>query len=434
MNGRQFVSLLLGAFVALLAAAAALQPGPVAYLGVAVALAVAMMAALGRERMIVVVLGAAFATAPMYRGLIDSDVATPTDVLMVLTLVLLLPEIFDRTIRVPAAFLGSIAVLGAFGLLGSLRNAAPIPSIVFVLQWLLVLGVVPVFLAVWQPSRRVIHGLLFCYLAGQMASVLKALAEGKAVNDRYDGFAHHSNDFGLAGAVGVAMLLYLFAEYRSVRARIVLSGLMAACLASVVMSGGRGVTLAAAAVIMMVPIVERSGVWAVVWTGLGAVGVAMLPFILKVGGEGSSLSRLAGDSTAKFSDNLREGALSEGFDRFLHSPFIGIGLDVVVGSYHNVFLEAALAVGIFGLAAYLTVLFVLARPLFGDHPHRRLCYLTFLFVVVGATFPGLVDRTISVPMALTILPAVRAAQPRLASVAARYSGGGAAPMKEVPAC
>lgn len=434
MNAPRFVTLLLGALVAALAAVAALMPGAVAYLAVVVALAVALMATLGRERMVVAVLGGAFATAPMYRGLIDTDVATPTDILMVLALVLLLPEIFGRTIRVPAALLGSLAALGALGLVSSLNNPVPLASVVFVLQWLLVLGVLPIFIAVWQPSRRVVDGLLGCYLAGHMVSVLKALAEGEAVNGRYDGLAHHSNDFGLAGAVGVAIVLYLFPHVRSLRSRVVVGGVMVVCLASVVMSGGRGVTLAAAAVIAIVPIVERSGVWAVIWTALGAVGLALLPFLVQIGGEGSSLARLAGDSTARFSDNLREGALSEGMDRFFASPFIGTGLDARIGEYHNVFLEAALAVGMFGLVAYLTILVVLGRPLFSDHPLRRLSYLVWLFVVVGATFPGLVDRTISVPMALAILPAVRAVAPGPATSGARPPGGGAAAKKEVPAC
>lgn len=395
-----------------------------------VAALVLLLTVVGREKLAVVALAGAFATAPMYRGLVNTDVATPTDILMLAALVLLLPEMFDREIRLPIAFLVAVGSLGALGLVASLNNPDPITSTVYVLQWLLVLGVIPIFIAIWQPSRAIIDGLLWCYLAGHLGSIVKALVEGEAPNGRYDGFAHHSNDFGLAGGVAVAIVLYLFANHRSVAMRLLLGGVMAASVASVVMSGSRGVTLATAVVILLFPLVERSGLWALLWTALGAITLALMPFILQIGGEGSSFARLTGDATATFSDNLREEAISDGVDRFLGSPFIGTGLDAAVGTYHNVFLEAAVAVGVFGLAAYLAVLYVLGRPILTTHPLRRLCYLTWLFVVVGATFPGLIDRTIAVPMALTILPAVRA----VGAGSSEPADPDAAVRKEVPAC
>jgi hypothetical protein len=174
------------------------------------------------------------------------------------------------------------------------------------------------------------------------------------------------------------------------------------------MSGSRGVTLAVAVVAVLIPIAERSGVWAVLLGFVGASGLALLPFVVKFGGSGGALARLAGDQTAAGSDDVRTAALSEGWQRLLHSPFIGTGLDPLVGEYHNLFLEVPIAFGIFGLVAYLVICYVLARPLFTLHPLRRLSYLTWLFLIVGVTFPGINDRTIAVPLAMAILAAVPA--------------------------
>ena len=187
----------------------------------------------------------------------------------------------------------------------------------------------------------------------------------------------------------------------------------AASLVSLVLSGSRGATLAMAVVLVLVPIVERSGVWAFLGLACAALAVALAPYLLTLGGEGGSLSRLACDSTASYSDSLREEALGEGWQRFLGNPFLGSGLDTSIGNYHNLYLEVALAVGVFGLLAYLVICYVLAVPLFGRHPMRRLCYLTWVFVVVGATFPGIVDRTIAVPLAVAVLAAVPRREPAL---------------------
>lgn len=389
-------------------AAAATQGTLVAAAAAVIALGVCALAVLGPQRFALVALGGSFMTAPMYRGIGSIGPVTPTDLLLLLGLLMLAPVAFRRRIELPGGFVVAVVVLTLVGLVCSAANDSPVSAVVYLVQWLLVAAAFPVFLLMWSPSRAVIDGLLGCYVLGQLASIGKGLISGaNAFTGRYQGFSHHPNDFGLAGAAAVAILLYILPHCRTLRSQIAVLGLIAINLYSVViMSGSRGATLAVAVVIVLIPIAERSSLWALLMAFGGALGLAVLPFLLSAGGSGSSLSRLAGDKSSQGSDSERTAALSDGWHQFIHSPFLGSGLDPLVGIYHNVFLESAIAFGIFGAAAYLVYLYVFARPMFTAHPLRRLSYLTWLFLVIGVTFPGLNDRTIAVPMAMGILAAV----------------------------
>ncbi|GAA4105465.1 hypothetical protein [Nocardioides kongjuensis] len=86
--------------------AAASARGPIAAaIGVGLAGFVAALAVLGRERMAMLAMIAAFATAPMYKGLAPSEntPVTPTDLVFGLAVVLLLPTIIGRPVRLPLA-------------------------------------------------------------------------------------------------------------------------------------------------------------------------------------------------------------------------------------------------------------------------------------------------------------------------------------------
>lgn len=380
--------------------------------GCAVAGMVFLFAILGRERTAILLLGGAFATAPMYRGIIDSQGATPTDLLVLLGLLLLVPSVLRHELRLPTLYLVGLGALTVLGLRSAVVNPDPIGALIFVAVLVFYLGFFPIFVAWWQPGRATIDFLLWCYLAGQTASLLKALAEGKLLNNRYDGFAHHANAFGMGGVVAVAIVLYLLPHYRKWWVRVALVGIAVGGIAAVQMSGSRAATVVVIAIILLVPVMERSALAAVGLAVSAGIGVAFLPYAVEASGEGSSLTRLVGDATARSADDARGEGLDYGLERFGQDPLFGTGFDVSVGLVHNLFLEVAVGVGLFGLVAYLAILFVLARPVLGTHPLRRLSYIAWVLIVIGPAVPGLVDRTIIVPMALAILPAVAWADPR----------------------
>ena len=62
-----------------------------------------------------------------------------------------------------------------------------------------------------------------------------------------------------------------------------------------------------------------------------------------------------------------------------------------------------LLIGVAVLAAFLFVLFALARPLFGSSHHRRLCYTIWAYLGWGLLIPSLYDRTLWVPMCLAAI-------------------------------
>ena len=152
--------------VAAVLAAAATQGTLLALACCGVAMFVLALTVLGSTRMGIVLLGGAFLTAPMYRGIGSAGPITPTDGLLFLGLVLLLPVVMERRLHLPGAFLIATIALSVIGLVSSAHNSAPVPALVYLVQWLVVFAGLPAFLVMWGPSRRVVDGLLGCYVLG----------------------------------------------------------------------------------------------------------------------------------------------------------------------------------------------------------------------------------------------------------------------------
>jgi O-antigen ligase len=241
-----------------------------------------------------------------------------------------------------------------------------------------------------------------------MVSTVYGVAEGAApVTLRYDGLTIHPNGFGLAGLITIAILFYLYEHHREpvVRAAIFGAGLLAAV--SIWLSGSRAALAVAVVICVMLPLVERSALSGVAVASFGVVGLAALPVAARFSGKGSALSRLLGDdSTAAVADDVRSDDLQFGIDIFVQHPVLGSGL-VDVEVIHNIYVEVAVATGVFGVVAYAIILFTLGRGLFGDHPERRVAWVVWAGIGIAAALPGLWDASIWVPASLAILPALR---------------------------
>ncbi|WP_281370669.1 O-antigen ligase family protein [Nocardioides stalactiti] len=198
------------------------------------------------------------------------------------------------------------------------------------------------------------------------------------------------------------MVLFLVGHHKDALSRLFLAGFVGVSLLSVTMSGSRAAIVVLVVVILLVPIVERSAMIGFAFAICAALGVVALPFIVDISGEESAIGRLAGSGTATASDEVRNEAFDYGLERLGSSPIFGTGFSDVE-QIHNVFLEAAVAIGVLGLVSYLIVLFALARPLFTQHPMRRLTYMIWVFIGVAPTFPGLWDRTVWVPASVAAL-------------------------------
>ncbi len=152
----------------------------------------------------------------------------------------------------------------------------------------------------------------------------------------------------------------------------------------------------------MIPLVERRPLTYFVFATLIALAIAALPVIADIAGRGSSIDRLLGGGGARQSDTARTLGLDEGIDRFLANPLLGSGL-IDLFDIHNNFVEVAVAIGVFGTAGYLCVLYAFARPLFGSGSLRRLSYPVWAYIGFGATVPSLYDRSAWTVIGLTVV-------------------------------
>lgn len=349
----------------------------------------------------------AFASAPMYRG-IEQSVGgiPPTDVLVIVGIIHLLPSFMQHRLRLPTVYLLGLLMMSVSSLIAVIVTGDLLTNAFYAVQWLFFIGALPMIVAWWRPELPIINLLLWSYLGGHLISTGYGLAEGATYANRHDGLTHHPNAFGLAGVTSIAIALFLFAIYKDVRIRVLLAGIAGISVLSITLSGSRAALVVLVALILLIPIVERSALVGVGLAALGALGVMSIPFIVDVSGEDSAIGRLAGSGTASGSDRIREAATERGFDRLWESPILGSGF-ADVEQIHNVFLEAAVAIGFLGLLAYLVVLYALARPLYSKHPLRRLTYMVWVFMGVAPTFPGLWDRTVWVPASLAVLAMMR---------------------------
>jgi O-antigen ligase len=395
--------------------------GGVATIGaIVVATYLLVLAVAGRERTAVLTMMLAFASAPAAKGLAPSADSriTPTDLLVALAVILLVPTLLARTIRLPSTYVGGVAIIVVMGTLATSLSSAPFASGFQFIQWLAVMVGLLVVMALWQPRWQVVRLLLWSYVAGQLVSLAFAVVEGKLEgSDRYVGLTHHPNAFAEGGLMAFAALMYLIHARKDLWYRILVLGCAALCVQSVLMSGSRAAAVVVTGLILLVPIIERSAVGGFLLAVTGALFVLALPYVLGAGPEGSALSRLRGTADAQGADRARSDAQEFGIELFLDRPLVGNGFAEVYQA-HNVLLAVAAATGVLGLVGFLMVLFALARPMFGSHPQRRLVYLVWAYIGLMPTVPFLDNRTLWVPLSVAFLVAVRA-ESREPSEAAR---------------
>lgn len=367
-----------------------------------------VLGVIGRDRAAMLTLMAAFATAPMYKGLAPSpsSAITPTDLLLGLGVMLLVPTLLRRSVQLPLVYVMGIALILLTGTLSTVFSPDPLVSVIQFVQWQIVIVGLLVLFALWAPTWKMIDALMWSYVAGQMASVLYSPFDA-AIGNRHLGLSHHPNEFGGAGVMAFALTLYLWGRHDALWYRIivVLAGLASA--ASAVTSGSRAATVVIAGLVLIVPFVERSAVKGFLVAMGGALLVFSLPFVVGSSGEGSAISRLAGSVDALGADKARLEAQDLGIELFLQHPLIGNGFSEAL-FVHNVVLAVASSTGLIGLIGYLLVLFTLARPIIGNHPNRRIGYTVWAFIAITPTFPGLEDRTLWIPMAAALLLAIQA--------------------------
>jgi hypothetical protein len=405
--------------VAILGAAAALaavlvllaaQGGTIATYGaVGVAGFVCVVAVIGPERTGVLLLMGGFFTAPFYKGTgpsLESPV-TATDALLLVGFALLLPRILEGRLKLPIVYWAGAMLVLVAGLLSSAGSTSPQESYLALMFWMIVMVGLPVAFSMWGPALVVIDLLAGSFVLGQMFSFALGYVRGNQALGRHAGLATHPNYFAEGGMLALALLLYLAYRHfgRSFLWSAAIVGAAVVCAATVHLSGSRAAIVVLAVLVLMIPFVERSAITGFLMATLVALAIVALPILADLAGKGSAIDRLAGGGGSSQSNSARTLGLDEGLDRFLAHPIMGDGL-IDLFDIHNNFLEVAVAIGVFGLAGYLLVLYSFARPIFGTGKLRRLCYPVWGYIGFGATVPSLYDRSIWAVVALSAVAMV----------------------------
>jgi O-antigen ligase len=369
-----------------------------AVVAIILAVGVLMLVALGPERLGLVLLAGAFLTAPMYKGLGAAGPVTPTDACLMLGFALVLPRLLRARPQFPVPFVVSVVLVTTCGMVAALVTDQPGEHLVTLVFWIAVYAVLPAAVAFLAPPDQMVNRFAWAFVVGHLVSTAWGITHQTA-DGRFLGLTQHPNAFGESGLLSVALCLHLVHHTRR-RWVVWAAGLI--CLASIYESGSRGATIAVVGLVALVPVVERSALWAYLLAAVASVGVVLLATVFSHPAAGSSLDRLRGGASSAGSDELRVQGLKAGWQLFLDHPFTGSGL--VAGNLfniHNNYLEVLVSVGVFGFAAYVGLIVVLGHRLFGLHPMRRLCYTVAAYAAFGATTPSLTDRSIWVAISLS---------------------------------
>lgn len=368
---------------------------------------------LGPERLGTGFIVLAMFTAPenSVRPVASANFVTFSDLFLATGFALLFPVLLRRRARFPIGFLVGAALLVVAVALASLLS--PDPLLAFNPGARLIAAVValPFVFLLWRPPATTIDLLAWSYVGGHVVSTGYAVVEGSAGNNRYDGLTTHYNFFGLSALMATCLLIYLFGRTPP-RRRWVVWAAGAVCLASVAMSGSRAAALVLLMIALLYPLIERSLISAYLLVAAALTFVVAGDRLLALASGTSLVDRLQGDATTSNSDEVRGSALTVGFAKFLTHPLLGNGFDSNPLAAHNIYLQVAVGVGVFGLVAYLVVLWAAVKTLFGTSELRRLGYVPLAYVAVGLISNSLWDRFVWMAVSLAFLAAVDQTQRR----------------------
>lgn len=399
------VSVLIGLLAAVLCLGAA-NSLILGIVGCVLAAGIAIVAVLGAEAVgfgclvLATFFGPMDALRPPGAGLF-----TAADVFYILGFGLLLPRRLTHPLRLPPYFAIGAAGLGAMTVLTSVTSATMTESILTGFRLIFSLLMLPIGLALYRPSLFRIDVLAWSYIVGQVANTAFAVTLGASGQGRLIGLTQHPNYFGMDGAFGCALALYLAirpgAKYDA--SRLFAWGAGAICLVSVLLSGSRTAMIAVFVIAVFYPIVERSlKALFVVATG-AVVAVVAFAWMLAAFGPGSAIARLMpGSKSAQYSDQAREGLFSTYWPIFKAHPIFGRGFQTNDYLSHDVLLEFGVAVGVVGIVFFLIYGWSFVRILFTGGRLHGLGYVAIAYASMLPTTPTIWDRNLWSALVLAI--------------------------------
>jgi O-antigen ligase len=359
------------------------------------------LAALGSEKLGGIFIQGGMLFAPIFSKNVTLGSITISDVLFFGAFTLLLPKLLSKKIVMPFGYWAGLGVLFFLSVLASITHPEAMQSLYRVLRLYLALLFLPTFIAWWRPDRRLINRMAGLYVVGQTISMMYGLALGEG--SRLFGLTTHPNAFGICGVISVGMLFYLDGQVRPLR-RPIVWGAALINIAGLSMSGSRAAVVAVAVMVVAIPIIERSGAWFYALGLAGAGGLLLITEFASSLGSNSALNRLLDNTgSASGSDLQRSQLAATGWDAVVHNPFLGTGYFTQAFFAHDIYLQLAAAVGVFGLLAFVVVVLTILKPLILAGPMHRIALGALGYFVDEAFNPTLWDRFAWAAMALIIL-------------------------------
>lgn len=308
-------------------------------------------------------------------------------------LALLAPSILRSRHRVPGLALAGMGLFVVTGSLATLAQSNPTTEFSSLIQTVQGLVLLPLIVVAWQPTRGETVGAAAGYVFGSVVNVVASLLNGPvAGTGRYDGLTSHPNLMGTCAALSVALMPYLLEVIpRSWRWLVVVA--FAFCAYGIYISGSRAALICMILVAMLYPVARRSIVYAL---GLLALAIPVFIVVSQVAhpDDSSALGRLLGGGSSALATTGREENTQSVLDALVHRPLTGIGWDRAFLA-HNIYVQAAGAIGIIGGVALVFILVEMVRPLLKvSWPYNLLALPVAVEAVNGLVDPGLGGRHI----------------------------------------
>lgn len=344
--------------------------------------------------------------APLNDLRLGTSQVTISDLVYVLAVLILVPTIVGNRIEIPPLFLLGLAVLLTMGILAS--AASPISAVSGSQVGRLIVGAfaLPIFFMVWRPPMSTIVRFAGAYMFGTVFSVMYGLLHGRVGSGdaRYVGYTTHPNFLGTSCLLAVALAPFMLAMVRP-GYRWMFWGASLICTYGIWISGSRAALLVLGMLVFVYPFIERS-IRAGAAVLLGVAGVLLLAGKIMQDDSNNALGRLFGNGSAEGSDNARKDLLVTAFQQFRNHPLLGNGFDGSIGA-HNIYLQVAVAVGVFGLIGYLAIMWTALRPLFWTGTAHRLGYPVLAYMAIGPLTNTLWERLIWSTVGLTFAVNIR---------------------------
>jgi hypothetical protein len=322
---------------------------------------------------------------------------------------LMLPVLMRRRLHLPPVFILGVCGVLTVALFSSLLAEDPAASLNILIRLLVGAFGLTILINWWNPDRTRVVIVACAYVLGNVVSVAYAVLKNEVARDgRRAGLAEHPNVYGLCSLLAVTIIPFIVTQLPQ-KWRLIPIPLGVVCLYGVWSSGSRAALAVMIGVAVIFPVLKRSILAAVGLLAAFVTGLVFLGTLLGEDSSGNALGRLLGSGSASLSDQARELLFEQAVDRFWAHPIIGNGLADIIEA-HVIYIQIAAALGVFGLAFYLLVLWSTVQPLTVLTPPYSLLALPALaYVTLGFVTPVLWDRYIWTLLALALMA------PRLAA-------------------